>query len=1057
MNTNLCHFGDCRDTMRRLIADGVRAQMCVTSPPYWALRDYGHDGQLGLESVHDCLGWATGEPCGECHVCHMVDVFRLVRDLLADDGTCWINYGDSYASAGGAGWQGKNGQRADRRFTASRDTVGLRETTRRPPNGLKPKDLVMMPARIALALQADGWFLRQDIIWHKCLSGGARVYARTQKGDMPMTVKDLVRLDPATVQLWNGTQWTRAVSWERAARKGNEMELVLRSGERIGCTPEHRWPTQRGIVSTAELRTGDAIEACRLPEPETPRNPTALPDDIGWFVGLYIAEGSMSDGTIQIASHANEIDRFDRVTRLAESFDGYAFVYRGKGNTASINVNCPAIAGILAAYVAGRTAHDKHLDVRCWRRGDGFLRAVLDGYLSGDGHWTGERWRLGFCNNDNLAADLRTLCARLGLSLRLKRTRHSCNGKKYPGWRGEIRDKHRNSSSEVVAVVASRGRQFWDIAVADGPHLFALASGVLTHNSNPMPESVTDRCTKSHEYLFLLSKSERYYFDNDAIKEDCTQNEMANGFRGGSYCNNETFDNAEGGKRKSRGNYKTPDGWDTSKGAGGHGSFHKNGREKGHVPGNKTHKGTTAYEAGAEEHRTKAGLVKYAEKVRGARDSFKRDDSKRAAVIPGQSVGTHRPDRTESEWDTTRRNKRDVWTVATQPYSEAHFACVDAETEALTPNGWMCHGVLNDGDLIAAYNRDTAQTEWQRATFHRYDYDGELVVIEKRDSSQRLTPNHRCLVKRRVGGECVVLADELKPGMQIPVTAPLLPVCPGPQIGCELAALIGWYVTEGERKRGNIIRIHQSESANGEKVAEIRRLLSALSAEWTEQRREREWRGRPSVEIVFGVRGEVANKLYSMSGDKTINADWLNWPKEEIEAFVNAVIDGDGHRRVDGRRCVVQKDKEFVDALQIMALRLGWRAHVSKRKQGDWIVYFTDGGWLTLRATNGEHKPLGREYYKGVVWCPSVESTFWIARRNGKPFITGNTFPPALIEPCILAGSRPGDIVLDPFFGSGTTGQVAQALGRKWIGCEINYTYKTLQDRRTAQTGMVFA
>lgn len=352
---NICHFGDCRDTMRQLIADGVKVQCIVTSPPYWNLRDYGHSGQLGLEKLHDCLGWATGSPCGECHVCHMVEVFRLARDVLADDGTCWINYGDSYASAGGAGWQGKHGARADRTHTQA----SLKKKS--ASNGLKPKDLVMMPARIALALQADGWWVRQDIVWNK---------------------------------------------------------------------------------------------------------------------------------------------------------------------------------------------------------------------------------------------------------------------------------------------------------------------------PNPMPESVTDRCTKSHEYLFLLSKSERYYFDNDAIKENCTQDEMANGFRGGAYCNNEAFDNAAGGKRKSRGNYKTPDGWDTSKGEGGHGSFHKNGREKGSVriPGNKSHKGTTAYENGAEEHRTKAGLVKYAEKMRSARDTFKRTDSKRDAVIPGQSVGTHRPDRAESEWDTGRRNKRSVWTVATQPYKEAHFA-----------------------------------------------------------------------------------------------------------------------------------------------------------------------------------------------------------------------------------------------------------------------------------------------------------------------------------------------------------------------------------------------
>ena len=106
------------------------------------LRDYFEPApQLGLEKLHDCLGWATGSPCGECHVCHMVDVFRLVRDLLSDDGTCWINYGDSYASAGGAGWQGKHGARADRTHTQR----ALKKKS--ASNGLKPKDLVMMPAR----------------------------------------------------------------------------------------------------------------------------------------------------------------------------------------------------------------------------------------------------------------------------------------------------------------------------------------------------------------------------------------------------------------------------------------------------------------------------------------------------------------------------------------------------------------------------------------------------------------------------------------------------------------------------------------------------------------------------------------------------------------------------------------------------------------------------------------------------------------------------------------------------------------------------------------------
>jgi DNA modification methylase len=98
---------------------------------------------------------------------HLVTVFREVRRVLRDDGTVWLNLGDSYATAAGPGWQGKNGQRSDRRFTAVRDNVPLREIARHAPPGLKPKDLVGIPWRVAFALQADGWWLRSAITWCK--------------------------------------------------------------------------------------------------------------------------------------------------------------------------------------------------------------------------------------------------------------------------------------------------------------------------------------------------------------------------------------------------------------------------------------------------------------------------------------------------------------------------------------------------------------------------------------------------------------------------------------------------------------------------------------------------------------------------------------------------------------------------------------------------------------------------------------------------------------------------------------------------------------------------
>lgn len=289
-------FGDCRETMRDLKAQGVRVQCCVTSPPYFGLRDYGHPGQIGLEKTPAEF------------VVALVEVFGLVRDVLADDGVLWLNLGDSYAGSWGAQSREHAGKHAPNVSALSANQVIAAQrrasgTGSIPAgSGLKPKDLMGIPWRVAFALQADGWYLRQDIIWHK---------------------------------------------------------------------------------------------------------------------------------------------------------------------------------------------------------------------------------------------------------------------------------------------------------------------------PNPMPESVTDRCTKAHEYLFLLTKQGRYYFDSEAMQERAT----------------------------------------------------------GALPGNVSHKHTAEYEdSGDEKHRTKAGLVDYAKRQRSKSDSFKRDNSKRAEVIPGQSVGTHRPDRDESKWDVGMRNRRSVWTVPTVPYSGAHFA-----------------------------------------------------------------------------------------------------------------------------------------------------------------------------------------------------------------------------------------------------------------------------------------------------------------------------------------------------------------------------------------------
>ena len=142
--------GDCLEQMAHIESQSV--QTCVTSPPYWGLRDYGHDGQMGLEETPDE------------YIANLVEVFAEVRRVLKDDGTLWLNLGDSYYN-----YRPGKGQSLPKQ-TVSKTNQDLPQDCLRRGNkqvGLKEKDLIGIPWRVAFALQADGWYLRQDIIWAK--------------------------------------------------------------------------------------------------------------------------------------------------------------------------------------------------------------------------------------------------------------------------------------------------------------------------------------------------------------------------------------------------------------------------------------------------------------------------------------------------------------------------------------------------------------------------------------------------------------------------------------------------------------------------------------------------------------------------------------------------------------------------------------------------------------------------------------------------------------------------------------------------------------------------
>ena len=282
--------GDARERLKELPDGSVHC--CVTSPPYFGLRDYGVDGQMGLEATPAEF------------VAGMVALFREVRRVLRDDGTLWLNLGDSYASSGRGGnptresstLEGSNVSQEQSmvKRRGSQLPAGFHETARQagnvgrawvpPPVGMREKNLIGIPWRVAFALQEDGWYLRQDIIWSKpnpmpesvrdrctkaheylfLLSKAPRYYFDADAIAEPLGESSIARLaqdiDGQTGSnrvpgKTNGTM--KAVGRRAAGNKSHKGETAYRSGD-------ERMRTKAGLVSFAErerakVEAGDLI------------------------------------------------------------------------------------------------------------------------------------------------------------------------------------------------------------------------------------------------------------------------------------------------------------------------------------------------------------------------------------------------------------------------------------------------------------------------------------------------------------------------------------------------------------------------------------------------------------------------------------------------------------------------------------------------------------------------------------------------------------------------------------------------------------------------------
>jgi DNA modification methylase len=280
---NLIEFGDCRDTMRRWKDQGIKAQTCVTSPPYYGLRDYGHEGQIGLEETP------------EEYIKAMVEVFRCVWDVLEADGTLWLNIGDSYSGSGKGPSKSLNQEHHNMESVHSKVV----------PSGCKPKDLIGIPWMLAFALRADGWYLRQDIIWHK-------------PNPMPESVQDRCTKSHEYIFLLSKSQryyYDRESVREEVKETTNGKAGVRRSGDSKTRSREH-WGVPHNpenvIVEYDEIKGANKRSVWSIPtKPYEGAHFAVFPEELiepcilaGAPIGGIVLDPFMGSGTTaQVAQH----------------------------------------------------------------------------------------------------------------------------------------------------------------------------------------------------------------------------------------------------------------------------------------------------------------------------------------------------------------------------------------------------------------------------------------------------------------------------------------------------------------------------------------------------------------------------------------------------------------------------------------------------------------------------------------------------------------------------------------------------------------------------------
>jgi len=319
------------------------------------------------------------------------------------------------------------------------------------------------------------------------------------------------------------------------------------------------------------------------------------------------------------------------------------------------------------------------------------------------------------------------------------------------------------------------------------------------------------------------------------------------------------------------------------------------------------------------------------------------------------------------------------------------YLCVDDKTECLTEDGFKKYSDLIIGEKIVSYNINEDALELQALEHITINnYDGEMVHVKHRSLDMLLTPNHRCIVDRLTYRQSngkrskKFIPDIVKASNLNSQTYPLLSATlrdSYPEIySDDIIRLCGWILTEGSIQN-KLIKITQSHIVHSQYTAEIEQSLANLGAEYTKRVDQRR--------TDFYIRGNIRNELLRLVPQSKPFPKWIvKLPTRQLRIMFDTLMKGDGAQNGE---YFWQSNNESNDVFQHLATICGFRSHKARTAGHDNAIF------MPRRSRHAEvrsgRNQIFRENHKGIVWCPTVKNGAFIARRNGKVFITGNSLP----------------------------------------------------------------